>query len=373
MLCSSSGFSLIELMLSVALGLILIAGTFTVYASNARSSALNQAMASMQESLRYGMSVMENDVRMSGYQGCMNPNSSLVNIVASSSPSANLSKTAVSGAIVQSDATWTPTPELGSGSSLFTPPASITPRVGTHTLAVQYALTPGSKLTEAQQESGSIDASGPLSLEQEIDVATGDLALVATCDAGEIFGVSAVASVSGGGMTISHSTAHNAQASFQQVYGIDSQIDQTLVMPYLTHVYFVADSGENKPDGTPVYALYQQTFPFNEGTNPPTILIDGVENMQIQFGIGGTNSQLQYANADDSAYDPANIRSVRIGLLMSSYDTLLRSSDSKNYLLAGTSIGVSATPAASDSYADDKRFRLAANSTTTVRNRRPLQ
>ena len=371
--CSlARGFSLVELMLAVTLGLILTTGIFTVYVNNKRSSTLNEAMASMQEGLRYGVKVIEDDVRMAGYQGCVDVNTSVVDVVALDSPSDDLKRTAISGSVIQNNASWLPAPELGSGSSAFSPPASVTPRAGTHTLAVQYAKPPGSALSQVQQIAGTPNSSGPLQLTNAIDVTTGDLALVSTCDAGEIFTVTAATTAADESMSLSHGAGRNLQGSFQQVYGIDSQIAQTIVLPFVTRVYFVADSGDDKPDGTPLYALYQQTMPFDEITNPPVMLIEGVENMRVQFGIGNSNSAVQYVSADSAAYDPDNIRSVRVGLLISSYEAVADDSDTKTYVLAGTSISASGsgTTTAADSYADDNRFRFAANTTAAVRNRR---
>ena len=363
---SQAGFSLIELLLSVTLGLILIAGMFTVYVSNVSSAALNTATANMQQALRFGLNVLEEDVRMAGYQGCMNQDTSLVDIIALESPSDSLVRTAISGAVVQTNGNWAPAPELGS----FSPPISVTPRIGTHTLAVQYAETPGSKLGQAQQLSGSLDASGPLELANAIDLAAGDLAVVSTCDFGEIFGVSGTTTNADGSMSVAHSTGSNTTDSFQQIYGVGSQIDQTLVMPFVTRVFFVADTGEQRQDGTALYALYQQTMPFDEDENPPTVLIEGVENMQIKFGIRSSNGQLQYVSASDTAYDPTNIRSVRIGLLMSSYYALLDTPDTKTYSLSGENVSVSDTSSAASTYSNDKHFRIAVNTTVTVRNRR---
>ena len=366
------GFSLVELMLSVTLGLILTTGIFTVYVNNRHSATLNEAMASMQEGLRYGVRVLEDDVRMAGYQGCVDANTSLVNVIALDSPSDDLMRTAISGSVIQSNASWLPAPELGSGSSAFSLPTSVTPRAGTHTLAVQYAKPPGSALSQVQQIAGTPNSRGPLQLINAIDVTTGDLALVSTCDAGEIFTVSAATTAADESMSLSHGAARNLQGSFQQVYGIDSQIAQTIVLPFVTRVYFVADSGDDKPDGTPLYALYQQTMPFDEINNPPVMLIEGVENMRVQFGIGNSDSAVQYVSADSAVYDPDSIRSVRVGLLVSSYDAIADESDTKTYVLAGTSISASGsgTTTSADTYADDNRFRFAANTTAAVRNRR---
>ncbi len=364
------GFSLIELLIAMVLGLLLSAGVFAVFAGNQRSAALNTEVANMQESIRFALNAVTDDIRMAGHQGCLDLNGSTVDIIANDAPSADLQATVISGAVVRPNTEWLPTPQLGTGSGIFDEPTSVTPRVGTHTVAVQYAETPGSGLTGAQSAGGSTSTSGPLVLDSAIDVQVGDLALVSTCEAGEIFRVSGITTASNGRMTLAHGDSVNSRPTFQRVYGTAANIAQTRVMSFTTRVYFVADSGNNRPDGSDIFALYQQTMPFDETTNPPVMLVEGVENMQMLFGIGGSNGQLRYVAANDAAYDPTKIRSVRIGMLMSSYDPLLDNSDTATYMLAGNAVNAASSIANSGQYLNDRRLRQAFNTTVSVRNRR---
>lgn len=365
-----TGFSLVELLIAMTLGLLLTLGMFSFFSGNQRTAALNGATANMQENVRYALNALSDDIRMAGYQGCADLNSGSVDIIANIPPSADLQSTVISGSVVQDDQTWSPQPQLGTGSDAFQPPTSVTPRAGTHTIAMQYAKNPGSSLNGAQSDGGVPSALGPLVLSRTIDVDVGELALVSNCEAGEIFRVSGMSVNNDGTMSLSHAASHNTRGTFQRIYGMPSTLLQTRVMPFTTRVYFVADSGEDKLDGTPVYALYQQTMPFNDDSNPPVMLIEGVENMRILFGIGAANGQLQYVTAVDSVYDPTQIRSVRIGLLMASHSPLLDSSDTKSYMLTDTAIEVSGSGSSASTYPDDKRMRLAFNTTVSVRNRR---
>lgn len=371
----SNGFSLVELLIAMTLGLMLTAGAFTIFSGNKRSALLNKEMANMQESARFALNAISEDIRMAGYQGCADVNANTVSIKANDPPSADLQATAISGSVINLLDMWVPEPELGSGSQEFEPPTSPKPRAMTHTLAVQFAKNPGSGLASVQSSGSTPSSMGPLVLSRAIDVEDGELALVSTCDSGEIFRVTGSSiSAANGQMTLQHGDSQNASAAFKQIYGMPFNIKQTRVMPFTTRVYFVADTGENKSDGTPVYGLYQQNSPFNNSTNPPVMLVEGVENMRIQFGIGADDGELQYVAADSYlGYEPSEIRSVRIGLLMSSYGVVRESSDTNTYVLAGTSIGGSKFFDTANFYKDDLRFRLAFNTTETVRNRRVRQ
>ena len=68
----SSGFSLIELMVAMTISLVLIAGAAQVYLNSSQAYAVNDATARLQENARYGMSVLEPDIRMAGYWGLTN-------------------------------------------------------------------------------------------------------------------------------------------------------------------------------------------------------------------------------------------------------------------------------------------------------------
>lgn len=66
------GFSLIELMVALAIGVFLIAGAITVFAKTRDLYRTNESIARLQESARYAMSVIEADVRMASYWGLTN-------------------------------------------------------------------------------------------------------------------------------------------------------------------------------------------------------------------------------------------------------------------------------------------------------------
>lgn len=70
------GFSLIELMIAMLIGLILIAGTFTIFISNSESFRLQRALSDSQESGRFALDFIARDVRRAGI-GCAVPDDGL--------------------------------------------------------------------------------------------------------------------------------------------------------------------------------------------------------------------------------------------------------------------------------------------------------
>jgi type IV pilus assembly protein PilW len=63
------GFGLVELMIALAIGVFLIAGSVVIYAKAREVRSALDANARIQEIARYAMSIIEADVRMAGYWG----------------------------------------------------------------------------------------------------------------------------------------------------------------------------------------------------------------------------------------------------------------------------------------------------------------
>lgn len=61
------GLSLIELMITMVLGLIIIAAVFNMYAGSSRSARYTEGLQSMQENGRYGVSVLQRSLRLAGF------------------------------------------------------------------------------------------------------------------------------------------------------------------------------------------------------------------------------------------------------------------------------------------------------------------
>jgi type IV pilus assembly protein PilW len=76
---SQAGVGLIELMVSVVIGLFLIFGAVTVYSKSRNVYRTTEAAARLQETARYAFDVIEPDVRMASYLGLSNRPEYIVN------------------------------------------------------------------------------------------------------------------------------------------------------------------------------------------------------------------------------------------------------------------------------------------------------
>ena len=67
---SQKGVGLIELMVSIALGLLIMAGVLQLFATSNTNSIASQSASRLQENLRYALARIEDDVAQSGNFGC---------------------------------------------------------------------------------------------------------------------------------------------------------------------------------------------------------------------------------------------------------------------------------------------------------------
>lgn len=62
-----SGFTLVELIISMAIGLIVLAALYSVFIMQNRTLSTQEQIAEMQQNARIGMDIMQRDIRIAGY------------------------------------------------------------------------------------------------------------------------------------------------------------------------------------------------------------------------------------------------------------------------------------------------------------------
>lgn len=297
------GFSITELMVSVALGVVLIAGVIEVYVGSKQTSRTQNALARLQENARFAIDILSRDIRNSGFVGC-----------------SRIQDITVEGEIVaglnydQSVATWgLQSEDEGAGNVS-----------GGHDIAAINAIYDDDRYGESDvlvvQGAGGCSAAVSLDMAANTDAITldanscdfggGDFVMVSNCDNADVFQIPAAY---GGGPLV-----HANPLSI--TYLADGF---TEVFPFSSNTYFIAE--ELQPDDvTRIPALY--VADNTEDVIRPVAVVQGVENMQIQYGFdtdadGFAN---RYFNASQigAAVNWASIVSVRVTLLMRTVEDL---------------------------------------------------
>lgn len=370
------GMSLVELLIAMTIGLVLLAGMLMVFSGNKRSADLNTAMANIQENARFALSELSNDVRLASYQGCLDSRrgSMIVKaadapvpqtgIQANGTPIHNFNLSAITGAIVDTADSWQPPIPGG-----FVPPGINEAIPGTHVLAVQYGHQDQSTLTGPVATGGVPSFSGPITTTRNLQLSVGDLAIISNCVSVDLFEVTGASPAPGGGQTLLHAAPGNIDGNLTSRYGIPRNIADTRVKRFMSNVYYIGDTGLQNETGDQIRALYQQSWPYNDPSNPPTEVVQGVENMRLSFGVRNGNT-IRYVTANDPLFQPADIESVQIGLIMSSWDRIAEQDDTNTYIVAGQPVPASTNSVDGTTHAEDGRYRLVFNTTVKVRNRR---
>jgi len=80
----SKGFTLIELMVALAVTSILLAGIYTTYITQLKSHLTQQLIVEMQQNLRGAMLIIKRDIRMAGYDPTRNADAGILTMLANS-------------------------------------------------------------------------------------------------------------------------------------------------------------------------------------------------------------------------------------------------------------------------------------------------
>jgi len=337
----SRGFSIVELMVAMTLSLILLGGVVTLFTSSRKSYENNEHLARIQENGRFALDQIVRDIRSAGYLGC-----------AKTTPFNNVLKTAANGLLwdfsspamgFQSTGTaWAPTLDA----TLVPSAAAINSDV-----LVLRAPDPDAQAKRVTTLMGS--TSDDLTVSPVAPAyAAGNTLMVTDCNATSTFEVTGYAAG-----VIAHAANTSVVAG---VGGVASAANSTtdlgyafqegaMVLPVRTVIYYVRPGAAANGN-----SLWRRV-----GRGAPEELVEGVDSMQILFGIDTTTDRIvdDYVAAD-SVTNWANVISVRVGLLVRSLEQY-----GKNPDIAHSVLGVPIAAAA------DNRERLVFTSTAALRNK----
>jgi type IV pilus assembly protein PilW len=331
------GVSLVELMVSVTIGLILLAGVMSIFFSSKVTYFANEKMARLQESGRVALNLISHDVRAAGYMGCARsvPFGSNLN-----TPTSTLWNYAVPLQGFESDGAGAYTPAIG----LTMTPAPI----ARSDVLIARTMRRDSPALRVTALLGSLSSDIPVVNAVPAPVVAGQHMIITDCTASTVFQVTGW----NAGL-IQHAAAGvnpgNATNSLTNLYRTGAR-----VAPVQTVVYYVGNGATGQP------GLYRWTPPALTSD----LLVEGVEALQIAYGRDTNGDRI--ADRYDSAAAVTNwdnVLSVNYSLLIRS-DEVGTDRDTKTYQLLPAGVG-----GASIAAANDRRSRLMFTTTVALRNR----
>jgi type IV pilus assembly protein PilW len=340
----SRGLTLVELMVAIVMGLVLLAGVATVFVANKQTYRVQDGLARNQENGRFALTIMARDIRMAGYAGCGSAAPSLLADTVCDSGKYPLQ---FGNSVEGFDGTGSGFSPLlpDSGDGLLISPATLTPRPvnDSDILTVRTVSGCDNFVKKHPAEGGqSVPGSAPLQMSSTDCVQEGDIVIVTDCQVYARFYVSGVT-----GKNVLHTTATGNCPNGVEGKRLGKAWTGGQIMRTAIRTYYVGETSRN------VRALY-----VIENGRAPQELVEGVESLELLYGFDADDDRAanEYRTASAVGADWAKVRSVRVGVLVHSADAnateLTRETDFNGQQFGG----------------DDRRLRLAFDTTATIRN-----
>ena len=313
----SMGFTLVELMTAITIGLIVLGGAATVMVGANKNYKVQEDLARIQENARFAMEFLAREIRMAGYFGCMDNVSPVVDHVVGGAGDLFDTSNPIEGS--ESAANWAPTGVAA--------PANIV--AGTDGITVRY-LDPSTALNIDTpfmgQPAGNIKVELPPS--GDTGLVQGDIIAVTDCATADVFQISnsnpnAGVMVHNTGTGTSPGNANQPGLSgcpganghcLSKVYEDEAQILKLAAVRY-----FIGTTANGNP------ALFREQIVVVGGAAAPgnVEMVEGIENMQILYGedFDGNGVPDQFVNAA-AVTNWGLITGVRVGLSAASVDEL---------------------------------------------------
>ena len=332
-----SGYTLVELMLALALGLLVITGIVNLFVGNNQTYAVLNGQSRLQENARFAFDFISRTTRTAGYLGCAPEPQNIVRGLRgawANIPEFNVTRL-VEGHEGNAGGTFTPSLASlpgGTGGNTINAANGINTgniEAGTDVLVLRSLRNPR-RLAAVLQPGASPVVAAPGGV---TDLTTNDVAFVADCEQAALFRVTNV-TINGAQATLGAAFAANG-GQFENRDQVDSPTGlvpftlsvlsraygrEALLGTIETTVFYIAPSAVTNNRGATPLALWQK-----QGSQPPMELVAGVNDMQILYGIDTTNDGTANANRYVTFNQVPNVEQIvalRITLGVDSVDVV---------------------------------------------------
>ncbi|RZA01323.1 MAG: prepilin-type N-terminal cleavage/methylation domain-containing protein [Moraxellaceae bacterium] len=321
------GFSLIELMVAMLIGLLVLAGVIQVVLNSKRSFLDNQETAFIQDNTRYALDIIAKDFRSSGYRGCARNEPSIVNVIKFASIN-----TPAGGTGALSDAfAFNNKPFVGRDSKSaadlkdpdianFLPSGVLPDTITLRTIPNQSENV----LSLHNPKSNTLTTNQPVQFNDGtplviVDANCQNVALLAA-------GTGGVASTQlklTGNLNCSTGLTSTGEASCTsgKINTTKSLTPGSTIFPYLVNIYFIGKSNSSFNETMPALKRQYLTSVTGIPTFRTEEIAQGVEDMQITYGLNDGNGKVlndQFVTADVVNADWNKVVAVHIVLTLRS-------------------------------------------------------
>ena len=380
----SPGFTLVELMVAITIGLIILAVLSQVYVGSKRTYRSQEALSRLQENGRYAIDFLGRDLRVAGYMGCIGPGAAFNNIA-----------NPISGWTPLNTTTSPPTLEGIIGYEQASVPAAgfpVTPgevKASTDVVEIQHFSATGAKVTVSSSSSPPPTTANVQIASNPLNFQTSEVLVATDCASVDIFAATTFSSGMGK-VTIAHASSNNTSNNTSKPYA-----DNAEIMRIETSVYYIGSGAGVCPLDSlcrtrlGFYVAGGPNFCVNAAAASAAFgfcveqVAEGVEDMQVLYGVNTTNSPNNTAdrfvnaatiatatiptiNCAINALCWAHVVSARVNLLLRTVDATVSPDNLTTYpasqipLFGGPPLPAITTPRA---------YRRVYTETVTLRDR----
>jgi type IV pilus assembly protein PilW len=328
------GFSLIELMLALTLGLIVTTGIVQLFVGNNQTYTLLHGQSRLQESARYALDFIGRSARAAGYFGCDPEDGKVYNTLNGTweqvfefNITVPVEAFNYSGdGVATSVNDWTPAltdvPRVGGPMTFAATGIELDEVVaGTDILVLRHIDVPGERIDSIVQhtEDPVIEDDGDNS------IGVNDFVVISNCEQAALFRATAIGVdgtvVRGTGPGIYENAIGETLSEDGISYGSAISGQATTVSRVLSDIYFIADSETQNNRGDTPRSLWRKS-----GIDAPIELVQGVRDLQVKFGIDNTptddiSAPNRYSDFEDINVDD-EVLTMRVEVTASTVDVV---------------------------------------------------
>ncbi|WP_394752198.1 PilW family protein [Crenothrix sp.] len=307
---SNKGFTMVELMVAMAIGVFFLNGILQIFSSSRQIYRVQENLARLQENGRFAIDFISQDVRMAGYWGCSPKVPSMARL---SNPGFfHKLEPTVEGFEAMPSKTWLP--DLP---SVFPKSGFDQVLEGSDILVIRKLDAQGFSVINHGSAAANLQLAATSDQLEEAGITKGSLVIATDCTSAEAFQVTNTGNPLEHVIAAPPETVTEATTPRNKYDHLTKAYQNAKVHAVKVISYYVATNANNEK------LLYRRA---NGAVSSDDLqLVDGVEQMQVLYGVDTADADLSpnyYVNADDVNKNKNwdKVIAVRISLLLATLD-----------------------------------------------------